>query len=114
MANRAYRDKPSRRPGRYRRDLGRDRGLGGASGGSFRGLPLRDRPAEGGRADLEEGTLRGRRTMDRLSDLAPASSRPRPLIIRVGNSAGGSLMMYISIASATGCGWAVDRLAGIG
>ena len=44
MENHAHRDNPSYRRGGNRRDLGRDRGLGAASRGGVRGVPLRDRP----------------------------------------------------------------------
>ena len=44
-----------------------------ASRGSLRGVPFRDRSAEGNRADLEEGAFRRRRSVDWLPDVASAA-----------------------------------------
>ena len=59
------RDHPPRRPGRDRRDLGRDRRLGPAPRGGAGRLRRGDRHAQGDRPALEEGGLRGRRGVDR-------------------------------------------------
>src|SRR5712692_9019825 len=73
MEDRADRDcAPGRRRGDWR-DFSSDRGFVGASRGSIRGVPIRDRSIERDRADLEEGTLRGRRSMDWLPDVASAT-----------------------------------------
>ena len=63
------RDPPSNRPCLDRRDVGRDRRLRPASRRRARRLQGRDRRAEGARAALEEGGLRGRRGVDRPRQL---------------------------------------------
>ena len=73
------RDHPPRRPGRDRRDLGRDRRLGPAPRGGAGRLRRGDRHAQGDRAALEEGGLRGRRGVDRAGFL----SRPPAATIDV-------------------------------
>ena len=69
--------------------------------------------SQGSRADLEEGILRGRRSVDRLPDLASARPRPSALRMPVGDSVGNSMIIYIDIASWMRGRWSVDRPASI-
>src|SRR5882757_6491899 len=73
MENRAYRNRASGRRGRDRRNVGGDRGFRGASRGGIRGVPIRDRSPQGNRADLEERTLRRRRSVDRMPNVPSAA-----------------------------------------
>ena len=72
------RDPPSRRPGRDRRAERRDRRLVAAPRRRARGLQGRDRHAQGDRAALEEGGLRGRRGVDRPRVIVSGAFREYP------------------------------------
>src|SRR4029077_2088646 len=74
MEDRPYRDRASNRRRGDRRDLSSDRDFRGASRRGLRSMPFRNRSTKRSSTDLEKRTLRRRRDLDRLPNLAPPAA----------------------------------------